>query len=100
MRKHDITRLVAIQGFSVDRIEFSKESVEVETREKQIKFYRRRGRRSKVRRKVPKKDRVSIPRVDIYLKRDEAVYRCSGCGRQYHSYDHFRAVHRERPTVR
>lgn len=29
-----------------------------------------------------------IPRVDIYLERDEVVYHCSGCGREYHTYDH------------
>jgi len=29
-----------------------------------------------------------IPRVDIYLKRDEPVYHCSRCGREYCTYDH------------
>jgi len=32
MRKDDITRLVAIQGFSVRRIEFGREEERVETR--------------------------------------------------------------------
>lgn len=88
MWEDDITRLVAIQGFSVSRIEFSKEAVQVETREKEIKFYRKKGHRAKVKRKVPKKVTYLIPKVDIYLKRDAAVYRCSGCGREYHTYDH------------
>lgn len=88
MRKDDITRLVAIQGFSVSGIEFGRESIQVETREKKIKFYRKKGRRAKVMRKVPKKVTYLIPRIDIYLERDEAGYRCSGCGREYHTYDH------------
>jgi len=32
MRKDDITRLVAIQGFSVRRIEFDQEAIQLETR--------------------------------------------------------------------
>jgi len=88
MQKDDITRLVAIQGFSVRQIEFGREAVQVETREKEEKFYHKKRHRAKVMRKVPKKATYLIPRVDIYLERDEAVYRCSECGREYYTYDH------------
>ena len=88
MQKDDITRLVAIQGFSVSKIEFGREATQVETREKEVKFYHKKRHRAKVKRKVPKKVTYLIPRVDIYLERNEAVYHCSGCGREYCTYDH------------
>ena len=88
MHKDDITRLVAIQGFSVQRIEFDQEAIQLETRKKEEKLYHKKGHRTKVMRRVPKKVTQLIPRVDIYLNRDEPMYRCSGCGRQYTTYDH------------
>ena len=81
MSKDDITRLVAIQGSSVQRIQLDQEAIQLETRKKEEKFYHKKGHRAKVMRKVPKKVTQLIPRVDIYLKRDQLVYRCSGCGR-------------------
>jgi len=56
MRKDDITRLVAIQGFSVSKIEFGREAMQVERREKEEKFYHKKKHRAKVMRKVPKGD--------------------------------------------
>lgn len=88
MRKNDITQLVAIQGFSVRKTEFDREEIKVEIGEKEEKFYHKKKHRAKVMRKVPKKVIYLIPRVDIYLERNEAVYRCSGCGREYCTYDH------------
>lgn len=88
MREDDIARLVAIQGFSVVRTEFGREAIQVETGEKEEKFYHKKRHRATVMRKVPKKVTCLIPRVDIYLKRNERVYRCSGCGREYSTYDH------------
>lgn len=44
MRKDDITWLVAIQGFSVWRSEFDKETIQLETRKKKEKFYHSTGK--------------------------------------------------------
>jgi len=81
MRKNDITRLVTIQGFSVRRIEFDGEAIQVETREKEEKFYHKKRHRAKVVRKVPKKVTYLIPKVDITwnaMKRCTAVLGVGG----------------------
>jgi hypothetical protein len=81
--------------------------IQVETKEKEEKFYHKKRHRAKVVRKVPKKVTYLIPRVDIYLERDETVYdrglyswcflRCSHSSQIESCYP--RWVHDERAQV-
>ncbi len=66
MQKDDITKLVDIEGFSVAKIDFSKEG--------------------------------KVPEVKIHLKRDKAVFCCSGCGQfLFNYYDSRREEERDLP---